>query len=94
MSELALTPRDIRFHAAGHLAAAVLLVKASNEEGARVVLWDVVKYINSPKVDGPPKLKELALDCADAPTLMVDGIKHLEKWFCDPFNTAIETNGA
>lgn len=82
------TPENIRYHAAGHLAAAAALIGAGHTEAARVVLNIVQQYINSPTVKVPPAMHEKLND--SIARLGVADVVLLEDWFVHPFNTVIE----
>lgn len=88
-----MTAEQIRFHAAGHLAAASLLVRVGKADAAGVLMGEIVKYVHDAKVDAPPQVKALVADCQAAPGVMLTGIDQLEQWFCDPLNTVIEQAG-
>lgn len=88
-----ITPENLRFHAAGHLASAILLVGIGDERGARAVLAVVDQYVNHEKVDAPPQLKEKMTAALESPAANIAEINLLEKWFCDPLNTEIEKSG-
>lgn len=85
------SPENIRFHAAGHLAAALLLVNAGNVEGAKTVLQSIGEYVNHTKVDAPPALKEKVAEVMASPNAA--DLILLEQWFVDPLNTKIEKSG-
>lgn len=87
-----ITPENVRFHAAGHLAAALLLVEAGQADAAKTVLVSVVAYANHSKVSAPPQLLAKLASVAEAPNS--DDLKLLEQWFVDPLNTQIEKSAA
>ena len=86
-----MTPENVRYHAAGHLAAAVALVQSGNIDGARVVSRIVRAYIYDDKVNAPPQVRAMADQVCDNPTEIELGI--LERIVCDPLNTTIERSG-
>lgn len=88
-----MTPENVRFHAAGHLAAAALLAQ-EHPNAAAVILRDVARYVDHPTVAAPPQLKEKLSQAAGDPRSHVQDIAILEAWFVDPFNTVIENGGA
>ena len=83
-----ITPENVRFHAAGHLAAALLLVQSGQANAAKTVLSMVQQYVNHEKVNAPPQLKEKVDFVVATPNS--DDLQLLEKWFVDPLNTEIE----
>lgn len=86
------TPENIRYHAAGHLAAATILVESGYHDAARIVLSHVVAYANHPQVDAPPQLlAKLSAVAANPENGSVD-LRLLEEWFCHPLNTIIENS--
>lgn len=87
-----MTPENVRFHAAGHLAAGVALVQAGNIDGARTVCRVVHAYVTDPKVSAPDALRVLVARMCDEPTEIELGI--LERMFVDPLNTQIERSGS
>ena len=87
-----MTPENIRFHAAGHLAAAALLAENGNKAGAKAVLSVVGEFASHAKVNSPPQVKKKIADNIENPDAV--DIALLEKWFVDPFNTVIELSGA
>ncbi len=87
------TAENIRFHAAGHLAAAHSLAKAGHVEAARHVLRIVRQYMESPRVESPPALRA-SIDAAIIdPVGTADEIAAVEGLFCHPANTALEGAG-
>jgi hypothetical protein len=87
-----MTNENLRYHAAGHLAAAVLLA-CEHPEAARTVLRDVKRFARHEKVSAPPQLLE-TLDAAyENPAGCVKEMTMLETWFVDPLNTLIEKSG-
>lgn len=86
-----MTPENVRFHAAGHLAAAVALVQSGNAEGARTVCKVVRDYVNAPQVNAPQQVRDMAERLAEGPTEIELGI--LERILVDPLNTTIERSG-
>jgi hypothetical protein len=85
------TPEQIRFHAAGHVAAALLLVESGHAESASKIMQTVGAYVGHPKVQAPPQVVEKVAATALAPNSA--DLKILEQWFCDPLNTQIEKAG-
>lgn len=88
-----MTPENVRFHAAGHLAAAVLLVESQFSSAAKPVLRAVGAYINHPMVQAPPEMKQMVADATADPEKHLQAIKTLEEWFVHPLNTTIEKSG-
>lgn len=88
-----MTPENVRFHAAGHLAAAHLLAQ-SHPEAAKAVLGVVGEYLRSPRVSSPPVIGETLEAAMSSPKESLEAIKQLEAWFVDPFNSIIEKSGA
>lgn len=84
-----MTPENIRYHAAGHLAAAVLLAQ-EHPTAAAAILRDVARYVEHPSVSAPPQLKDKLAAAAGDPRASVQDIVLLEAWFVDPLNTIIE----
>ena len=88
-----MTPENVRYHAAGHLAAAVALAHAGNIDGSRTVLRVVRAYLDAPNVDNPPQFRD-SLDKAIAdPAAEAANIARLEELFCDAANTNLENAG-
>jgi hypothetical protein len=88
-----MTPENVRFHAAGHLAAAVALVQSGNIDGAKTLCRIVRQYLDSPRVDNPPAFRE-TLDKAIAdPGGEVSNIARLEEMFCHQDNARFEGAG-
>lgn len=85
------SPENVRFHAAGHLAAACILVETGRMEAARAVLNAVHAYVSAGKVDAPPRLKALVAANAEHPD--ADDLRLLEGWFVHPANTELERHG-
>lgn len=90
---MAFSPENMRFHAAGHLAAAHALVTTGEINGARYVLGIVKQYVNEPNVQTPPAMRLKLQNCIMDPFFHKDEIAQLEAWFVDPFNTVIENSG-
>lgn len=86
------TPENVRHHAAGHLAAAIILVEAGHANVARIVLNHVVAYANHPQVDAPPQLLAKLSGVAANPENGEVDLRLLEEWFCNPLNTIIENS--
>lgn len=89
-----MTPENIRFHAAGHIAAAHAVAQKGDEEGARVILGIVKQYTERPTVSAPPAIGEMLTASIEHPGKSLETIAQLEAWFVDPFNTVIEKSGA
>lgn len=87
-----MTPENLRYHAAGHLAAAALLAP-DHPNAAAAILRDVQRFAEHPRVNAPPQLGEKIALAAGDPMRHVADIVLLEAWFVDPFNTVIETSG-
>lgn len=85
-----MTPENVRFHAAGHLAAAVALTHAGNVEGARTLYRIVRTYLDAPNVDNPPQFRATVDRAISDPASETASIVRLEALFCDPHNTALE----
>ena len=88
------TPENVRYHAAGHVAAAHLLAQTGDAESAKKVLRVVKQYTERPTVSAPPAIGELLTDAIAEPTARLQEIAQLETWLVDPFNTIIERSGA
>lgn len=86
-----MTPENIRFHAAGHVAAAMTLVQKNHVQAAKEVCGVVRAFVNDPLVNSPPQIKEMAQRVCDNPTEIELGI--LERVLVDPLNTTIENSG-
>jgi hypothetical protein len=86
-----MTPENVRFHAAGHVAAAVALVQSGNIDGAKTVCRVVRSYVYDAKVSAPEQVRAMADQVCDAPTEIELGI--LERVLVDPLNTTIERSG-
>lgn len=87
------TTENVRYHAAGHLAAAHSLIVAGKNEAATHVLNIVNEYVNQPTVDAPDAIRELLAFSISHPDLSRDSVAQLESWFVDPFNSVIEKGG-
>lgn len=87
-----MTPENIRYHAAGHLAAAILLC-LEHPAQARVVLREVKNFTDHPLVSAPKQVKELLGQAYENPAGSSKELTMLEAWFVDPFNTVIEQSG-
>jgi len=88
------TPENIRYHAAGHLAAAHALILAGDPDAALTVLRIIETYLASPRVAVPPAVEETLDSAIRHPSESAARVAMLEQWFCDPFNTVIEKSGA
>jgi hypothetical protein len=99
------TPENLRFHAAGHIAAAAQIVleevdlaKIPRAERltapcAAAILKNVLKYVDDPKVSAPPQLRDKLVACIEDPCNNLMVMTQLEQWFCDPMNTVLEKGG-
>lgn len=85
-----ITPEQLRFHAAGHIAAAALLYDRGNFEGVRTVMEIVSQFVKSPRVNAPPAIQDMIDRSKETPTS--EGFAQLEEWFVHPFNTVIENS--
>lgn len=88
-----MTPENIRFHAAGHLAAAHDLAKAGHNDAAAYVLRMVGAYMDEYNVDCPPPMRASIDDYALNPAAHLSDIEALEALFVHPANTALENAG-
>lgn len=86
-----MTPENLRFHAAGHLAAASLLAGSGNLAGARSILAVISEFAEHSKVSAPPQVIQKILENEKEPN--PTDIALLEQWFVDPLNTIIEKAG-
>lgn len=86
-----MTPENLRFHAAGHLAAAVALVQSGNPDGARTVCRIVRDYVNDDRVNAPAQVRTIADNLCLSPTEIEIAV--LEKILVDPLNSTIERSG-
>lgn len=86
-----MTPENLRYHAAGHIAAAALLAEAGKTDAARTIMATVNQFVSDPKVQAPPQVKNKVFDTTVKPD--ASELALLEKWFVDPLNTTIEKNG-
>lgn len=85
------TAENIRHHAAGHLASAVLLVDAGQRDAAILIMRIMEAYVNHPLVAAPPAIKRLISDALVKPESQ--NLRLLEEWFIHPLNTVIEESG-
>lgn len=83
-----MTPENVRFHAAGHIAAAAVLTQKNFGGAASAIMEEVNKYVQHEKVNAPPSLKAKVIENIKHPS--VSDLRLLEQWFVDPFNTQIE----
>ena len=81
---------NIRFHAAGHLAAACLLASSGHIESARHILRVVAEYMAQPNVDSPPQLRASLAEYIKDPAANIDNIKAFEALFTGDENTHLE----
>ena len=88
------TPENIRYHAAGHIAAASLLVENGQPTAAKLILKSVMQYATHPQVSAPPQLIGLLSDACEDPVANLISIHTLEEWFVHPLNTIIESSGS
>jgi len=88
-----MTPENLRFHAAGHLAAGVALAQAGNIDGARTVYRIVRAVLDMPNIDNPPAFRESLDRAIEDPAGLIPEITELEAMFCSPTNTALENAG-
>ncbi len=88
------TPENIRFHAAGHIAAAIFLAEHGQAEAAKMILQIVDEYAHAPTVSAPAPLLQMLDDAGRAPETKLVELRLLEEWFCNPMNTLIEQSGA
>jgi hypothetical protein len=93
MLEPQLTGEQIRFHAAGHLAAAHALAAAGQVEGAKTVLHIIRQFLEAPNVDNPPQFRETIARAIADPVAEMANIASLEAMFCGPENTTLERAG-
>lgn len=87
-----MTNENLRYHAAGHLAAAVLLA-SEHPNASRAVLRDVERFAGHEKVNAPPAVMELLGAAINNPAGAIKEMTMLETWFVDPMNTLIEKSG-
>lgn len=83
-----MSTENVRFHAAGHIAAALVCVQGGHIEAAKKIMAVVTAFGLHPKVSAPPQLIEKLTDAARSPN--AENLELLEQWFCDPLNTTIE----
>ncbi len=86
-----ISAENIRFHAAGHIAAALLLVEAGHTTQAAKIMQTVSVFTTHPLVSAPPQVIEKVAHAALAPN--AEDLRILEQWFVDPLNTLIEKSG-
>lgn len=87
------TAENVRYHAAGHLSAAAMLIGTGHIDAARVILQVMSQYVHHDKVDCPPAIYDLIADAIADPASFKQEIVMLESWFVDPLNTTIEKSG-
>lgn len=87
------TAENIRFHAAGHIAAAIILINDGQAKAASVILKEVFAYVCHEKVDAPMALKTKVMASISEPAGSLGDLQILEQWFCDPLNSVIEKSG-
>lgn len=87
-----MTPENLRFHAAGHLAAAIAVAK-DHPEAAAAILRIVKAFLEAPGVDNPPQFRESVDQAIADPAANMAVLARLEAMFCDPANTALEQGG-
>lgn len=83
-----MTPENVRFHAAGHIAAAIVLTQQNYHGAASAILEEVNKYVQHDKVRAPQPLKDKVIENIKRPN--TNDLRLLEQWFVDPFNSTIE----
>lgn len=88
-----MTSENRRYHAAGHIAAAIY-VASKQPEAARSILSVVEEWAKLPSVSAPPAVLELLGLAKADPAARSNEMILLETWFVDPFNTIIENSGA
>lgn len=85
-----MTPENVRFHAAGHLASAAMLVEAGDLDGASIILRAIQGYVHNPQVICPPLIKQMVGESIANSGSSLEQIKQLERWFVDPLNSELE----
>lgn len=88
-----MTAENVRYHAAGHLAA-VLMIAHRYPEAAKEIIRVVGEYAKRPTVAAPPAITEILERAEQDPHAHAQELTLLETWFVDPFNTVIENSGA
>ncbi len=86
------TPENVRYHAAGHIAAAEAIAHMA-PEAAKVILAIVQAYVADAGVSAPPAVKQLLDQAHKSPGEARHEMRLLEEWFCHPLNTVIERTG-
>lgn len=87
-----MSPENLRHHAAGHLASAVVVAR-THPEAAKLILGQVAQFVALPRVSAPPAVTDMLADAQADPAKHVEAVTQLEAWFVDPFNTVIEKSG-
>lgn len=84
------TPENVRYYAAGHLAAAALCASTGADIAARLILGEVAKYLEQPNVDSPPKMRASVSEYMKNPSANVANMKAFEALFVGAENKALE----
>ena len=87
------SPENIRYHAAGHLAAAHALASAGHIESAKHVLGIVKQYFASPRVQSPPSFRAVLDGAIADPAVKLNDLAALEQMICHEANTRLEESG-
>lgn len=87
-----MTSENLRFHAAGHIAAALVATEFGHAEAAKKIMQIVLAFASHTTVTAPPQMIAKIAACAEAPNS--DDLRLLEQWFVDPLNTVIERSAA
>jgi hypothetical protein len=87
-----MTPENLRFHAAGHLAAVVAIAK-EHPKAAKDILRVVQKFLELSSVDNPPKYRETITKALMNPAGELHNIIDMEAQFCGNENTKFEQAG-
>lgn len=88
-----MTPKNIRFHAAGHISAAKVLLDTGNVNGTRSIMEVIKEYASHEKVECPAQVLEMIQSVVDEPVGKQELLMALEAMFVDDFNTKIEESG-
>ena len=88
-----MTPEQVRFHAAGHIAAAHDLAVAGHGAAASHVLGIVLGYMRQRGVDCPPPMIASIEHYCGNPAAHLRDIKAVEELFTHPANTMLEQAG-
>lgn len=84
---------NTRHYAAGFLGAATILASAGHASATILLLREVQKYMDDPRVDSPPQLRDCLAGCIADPVARISDIAALERMFVHPANTALEDAG-